>query len=86
MSKLVLEQTLVEVVSFWGEFSRVGVFLEEFLDQSSGFVSFLEEAEDLIDFVGHDVSVLIFLIFLAHFFLAVSLRVVFLVLIVNEGL
>lgn len=64
----------------------MGIFLEEFLDQGSGFVSFLEEAEDLVYFIGHDVSVLVLLVFLAHFFLAVSLRVVFLVLIVHDGL
>lgn len=77
---------MVEVVPFGGEFSRMGEFLEEFLDKGSGFVSFLEEAEDLIDFVGHDVPVLVFLVFLAHFFLAVSLWVVFLVLIIHDGL
>lgn len=46
----------------------------------------MEEAEDLVNFIGHDVSVLVLLVFLAHFFLAVSLRVVFLVLIVRDGL
>jgi hypothetical protein len=62
MSQLVLEQTLVEVVPLGCEFSRMRKFIEHLLKERSRFVPLLEEAKDLVDFIGNDISILILLI------------------------
>jgi hypothetical protein len=57
----------------------VRILLKEFIDDVSRLILLLYEAEDLIDLIRDDISVLVLLIFLGSLFLSV-LRIVFLVL------
>jgi hypothetical protein len=54
--------------------------LQQLLNQMSGLVPLLEEAEDLVDLVGDDVSILVFLVFAGGLSLPARLGIVFPVL------
>jgi hypothetical protein len=77
MSKLVLEQTLIEVEPFEGVLGGVGELFKELLGNHARFSLLLKEAEDLVDFIGNDVSILVFLVFGGNFSSPFCLRVVF---------
>lgn len=77
MSKLVLEQTLIEVVPFEAEFRGVGKLLEKFLGNHTWLALLLQEAEDLVDLVRDDVPILVLLVFIGCLSLSLGLRVVF---------
>ena len=78
--QLVLQQTLIEIESFGSVLLWMGVFVEESLQDGSRLVFFLDEAENLVNFVGNDVPVLIFLVFKASLLLSLHSWQVFLVL------
>jgi hypothetical protein len=81
VSELVLEQALVEVVTLDAEFRWMGEFLEEFFYDWARLALLLKKAEDLINLVGDDISILVFLVFVGSPSLSLGLRVVFPVLI-----
>lgn len=77
MSKLVFEQTLIEIISLEVELGWMRKFFEELLSDNTWFALLLEEAEDLVDFVRNDISILVLLILGGSLSLSLSLRVVF---------
>jgi hypothetical protein len=80
MSKLVLEQTLIEVVTLQAELGGMREFFEELLGDEARFALLLQEAEDLVDLIRNDISILVLLVFGGYFSLSLSLRIVFTIL------
>ena len=63
MPQSILQQRLVVVEPLDGELCGMVIFLEESRGQVPRFVELLDEAKHLVDLIGHNVSVLVDLIF-----------------------
>ena len=78
MADFVFEHALVKIKSLHCPFVPGVVLLKDFLSRGFRLVLLLNVRQNLIDYVGHDISVLILLIFL-HFFVMGIARCVFLI-------
>lgn len=74
MSELVLEQSLVKIESFDRVGRRVWKLQEQSFDYMPGLAVLLNEAEDLVDLVGNDVSVLVLVVLHVPLFLTARPR------------